>query len=765
MREGKNDFLASSAEVVGNISSEIPLESNGSSKSENMRSLLRENTFRLRMLIEAGEEPARIYATVTELICELPDVLAAAIYLPAELKDGINRTTCVASFGSIEIPEPGESAIEKEARKVVHGDGRAYNKDLSSSFHYTDITCLGAPLGSIGIATRGLLSSEIEDCVAELAYQAGIVFERQRMSARLKHYIDRLEVLDEINHLIAANAGLQKITKTMARELAFRFGAAAAFTYLLSDDEECLEYQASYGCATDSVPKQMPLRDSLFGRALRLGGIFSIPDLHSQSDSGLEFLEPLGIVSAHCCSLEARGETLGAIIIAFRFPMVFSDYESSMFEEFGRGAAVAIANSLSQRRLATYAEQLEELVQQRTADLAIQTSRAEEANQAKSRFVANISHELRTPLTAIVGYSSVLADGIFGAVNDKQREALQAISRSSEHLKELIDDVLNISRIESGKEDPKPLRVELLPLIEQVQKLMMQTALGKGVHLLPLEISEQARQAKLWIDSRHIRQVLINLMSNAVKYTQPGGTVQLKADLIGDKAKLSVSDSGVGISPAQLEKLFERFERGDDSYSQRQIGTGLGLSLSKHLIHINGGTIGVESLAGQGSTFWVLAPLADATSLVEEQSDEVTDYSSVDHQLNGLSVLVVDDNSSTCEVLQTIIGKAGGEAHIAASVAEAKKLAQRVTFDAALIDLAMPGESGLDLMDHFRKNCEAPHCSMPLIVVSACAFQTDQEQAMKHGASFFIAKPFSPPDVLRTIRHLTTQSAFDHHGR
>jgi signal transduction histidine kinase/CheY-like chemotaxis protein len=745
------------------LSDSTPVEDKAPAPLADESISLNELRRRLRQIVEAGDEPGRVFSLITEMATQLPGIDSAVIYLPEDVKDGPFQSAAVARFGPVDIPEPGQSTTEKELRYAVHGDKRAYQQDRQSSFQYTDVICLGAPIGCLGVSAPNGISPGALDLFSDFATSIGIVFERQRLTKRLRHYVDRLEVLNELNQLIASGVNLKRISKSLARELAFRFGAECSFALVLNETGEELEVKGSYGCAPDVYPSKLSLQDTMVGRVLRLGGIMSVPDLTTQHNHGLEFLSDLWINCIHCCSLEIKGETLGALILGFRQPMYFSERENAMFEEFSQGAAVAIANACSQERLTAYAEQLEELVQQRTADLAIQNNRAEEANKAKSRFVANMSHEFRTPLTAIIGYASVLADGIFGEVNDKQQEALRSITRSSEHLKELIDDILNISRIESGKEDPEPSKLDLVPLLKQIHKLMLQTAIGKNITLNTLNFPEEVENAKLWMDPRHIRQVLINLMSNAIKYTENGGTVALEAELIGDKAKISVIDSGIGITPPDQKKLFDRYERADNSYAREQVGTGIGLSLTKHLVDINGGKIGLDSVVGEGSTFWVLAPLAD-TSAIAEDAEASEEENPAEIRLNGLNILIVDDNAMTCEMLGTIISRSGGNSHLAESVAEAKKLSKEIDFDAALVDLAMPGESGLVLIDHFRNDCGEPYCSMPLIVVSACVYQSDRDQALNHGASFFIAKPFRPNEVLRTVRHLTTSSAINNNS-
>ena len=716
---------------------------------------------RIHRMIESGEEPGRIYEAICDALCSVSGVEAAAIFLPPDGRDENAPVEQICHLGSRSIFAPVESTAEQHARHMVHKGARPYQPRGVEGVFYRDIICLGSPLGSIGIAASSGLSAEAEVLAGELAYCAGLLVERQRMILKMQHLLDRLEVLTEFNQLVASGVNVERVARTLVRQCAFRFSADVAMLLVLDENGETLGVRGLYGTAIRNVPKTLSLQNNLLGRALRLGGMMTVPDLSAQPDHGLDFLVAGEVASVHTCTMEGRDETLGLILVGYTRQCYLTESETALFEEFARGAAAAISAARAQARLTAYAEKLEELVQQRTSDLAVQTRKAEEANRAKSRFVANMSHELRTPLTAIIGYSSVLADAVFGAVNDKQKDALHAITRSSEHLKELIDEVLNLSRIEAGKEDPEPSRVELYSLLQQVYKLMMQTAVGKGVKLLPLDIRDEIKQTKLWVDPRHVRQILLNLLSNALKYTPPEGTVYVSADVLGDKARLSVHDTGVGISPEEARRLFERFERGDDSYSRQQAGTGIGLSLTKHLVEINGGKIAVESEKGKGSTFTVLIPLADANSLAEEISAGDDGDGVLGSRLDGLNILVVDDNQMTCEVLDTIITRAGGRVSVAYNVPDARQIAEKVNIDAALVDLAIPGENGLHLIEYFRKHANETYAAMPIIVVSACVFDSDREQAMRAGASYFIPKPFRPAEIVRSIRNLKTQSVID----
>jgi len=270
-------------------------------------------------------------------------------------------------------------------------------------------------------------------------------------------------------------------------------------------------------------------------------------------------------------------------------------------------------------------------------------------------------------------------------------------------------------------------------------------------------LSEEDKLQKLWVDPRHVRQILLNLLSNAVKYTPAGGSVQLMASVTGDMVRISVRDTGVGITPEESARLFSRFERGDDSYSREQTGTGLGLSLTKILVERNGGRIGVDSEKGKGSEFWVLLPLAENSGAVE-LSEENMQSLLLEQRLSGLHILVVDDNQSTCDVLQDILLSSGAEVRVANRVREAKELLAEEEFDLCLIDLAIPGESGLSLIEQIRKGDVLERNTLPLIVVSGCVFDKDRDEAMVAGANGFIPKPFHPQELIESIRDLAISS-------
>jgi len=367
--------------------------------------------------------------------------------------------------------------------------------------------------------------------------------------------------------------------------------------------------------------------------------------------------------------------------------------------------------------------------------------------------VANMSHELRTPLTAIVGYSSVLLEGFFGELNAEQTESLQAIANATEHLKSLINDVLDMARVESGKEEANPKEIELVEVVPQILKLMMQTAAGKNITLNSPDM-KLIKGIKIHADNRHIRQILINIFSNAIKYTPPGGRVGISVKTEADKAVISVTDTGVGIADSDRNKVFQEYSRMEDEYSQMQVGTGLGLNLTKKLVELNGGTISFDSKLGEGSTFYFSMPLyqeREEGAFLENIQESAVVFKQDLPKLEGLKILVLEDNKFNLQLMQTLLTSVGAEVVMVENCEEAFTKSNDV--DLALVDLALKGESGNEYISRMREHGS----DVPMIVVSACVFENDRSQARKSGATSFIAKPYEPIELVTEIRRLSIE--------
>jgi signal transduction histidine kinase len=284
---------------------------------------------------------------------------------------------------------------------------------------------------------------------------------------------------------------------------------------------------------------------------------------------------------------EAKG--IGAVWVARNFAGAFSEKHISLLRTFADQAVIAIQNARLIREIGDKSAQLEV------------------ANKHKSEFLANMSHELRTPLNAIIGFSEALIDKLFGDLTDKQLEYQKDILQSGKHLLSLINDILDLSKIEAGRMDLELSTFHLPTAVSNAVILIRERAMRHGI-ALGVEIDE--RLGEFEADERKVKQILLNLLSNAVKFTPDGGRVDVSATMDTDKVEIAVKDTGVGIAPEDQASLFEEFRQLGKDSSRKAEGTGLGLALTKRLVELHGGEIRVDSAVGRGSTFRVTLPVA-----------------------------------------------------------------------------------------------------------------------------------------------------------
>lgn len=286
-----------------------------------------------------------------------------------------------------------------------------------------------------------------------------------------------------------------------------------------------------------------------------------------------------------------------------RIPVKTRDEIGDLSGSFNR-----MAESLSRAygEIRQYADHLEKMVKERTAEYEEAKLLAESANRAKSEFLTNMSHELRTPLNSIMGFSQVMRDGVAGTISSEQKEYLTDILESGEHLLSLINDILDLAKIEVGKIELEPSEFNLLDLVEETLSLFKEKSLKHNVSLTS-EVED--RIEAITLDRRKIKQILLNLLSNALKFTSDGGSVGVKVVRTAEGVQFTVWDTGIGISEEDQKRLFQPFQQIESPLTKKHAGTGLGLSISKRLVELHGGRIWVESEAGKGSRFSFIIPV------------------------------------------------------------------------------------------------------------------------------------------------------------
>lgn len=406
-------------------------------------------------------------------------------------------------------------------------------------------------------------------------------------------------------------------------------------------------------------------------------------------------------------------------------------------------------------------------------DLTLATREAMRANEAKSRFLANMSHEFRTPLNGLAGVSELLATTRLDA---EQREYLATIRASTSNLLALVEDVLDISAIEAGKVKLVDSVFSVRELVRSIDLILQPAAREKRLDYR----SEVADDVPEWVngDAAHLRQILLNLVSNAVKFTHEG-SVRLSVEAVGGEGslvrlKFLVADTGIGIPESARERLFEAFEQVDTTLARGFGGTGLGTSIAKRLAEAMGGSIGFESRERFGSRFWVELPFAAAAAVPgaapagrsgaegAATGENVIAFGDafLRHRarVRSMRVLIADDHAANRMVLERLLQKAG---HVVSSVAGGEEVLEAVAlrdYDAIVVDLHMPGVSGLDLLNEFRV-LQAGAPKTPVIVLSADVTPESIRNCERAGAYAFLAKPVVATKLLDLLAEIAAAGA------
>jgi len=396
---------------------------------------------------------------------------------------------------------------------------------------------------------------------------------------------------------------------------------------------------------------------------------------------------------------------------------------------------IAVYQDISERRL---------IAEQRQAREA-----ADAANLAKSNFLANMSHELRTPLNAIIGFSELLEDRTFGELNERQQRYVSNVHSSGRHLLQLVNDILDLAKIEAGRLMLEPESVDMNALLHDMQRGMEPLAVAKRQTLV-LQVADDL--PRLTADQAKVKQILYNLLSNAIKFTKEGGRIGVRAmpvrgDDGGDQVQVAVWDTGVGIAEEDLHRIFLEFEQVDSTYARQQQGTGLGLALTRRLVEAHGGCITVESAVGQGSTFTFVLPAVLRSGSTEPR--QPTSVRLLEQRPEGPLVLVVEDDTTARELLSHYLVERGYTVTHAGTAAEALETARRLRPAAISLDMLLPDEHGLQLLARLRADPMTKE--IPVVVVS---ITDDRESGFNAGAAAWLVKPVQRQQFIEVLDRL-----------
>lgn len=406
-----------------------------------------------------------------------------------------------------------------------------------------------------------------------------------------------------------------------------------------------------------------------------------------------------------------------------------------------------VPHAISAIRDVTEQKVLEEQLQRKNEELEEQFHRVQEANRLKSEFLASMSHELRTPLNGIIGFAELMFDGIVGEVSEEQKEYLGDILSSSRHLLKLINDVLDLGKVEAGKMLFHPESVDPAKLVGEVTDILRPLAVDKRIQV-ESEIDEALNP--LMIDPSRFKQVLYNYLSNAIKFTPEGGQVAIRIRSQEDEAfLLEVEDTGPGIAVQDMDRLFIEFQQLEVNMTKKHQGTGLGLALTRRIVEAQGGQVGVSSTPGKGSTFFAILPCVSKLIREGDEQDEQAEKAILSLQSHPARVLVVEDNARDREWLVRTLTSLECTVEAVGTAAEAIARCQQVVYDFITLDLLLPDLGGWEVLKTMRNG--RLNANTPVVVITVVS-----EKGFLSGLPIhdMLSKPIVLGDLLASLKRL-----------
>lgn len=595
------------------------------------------------------------------------------------------------------------------------------------------------------------------------------VTERNRAEETLRDETRMLELLNKTGTAIAAQLDLQSLVQIVidsATQLtSAQFGA---FFYHITDEKgDALVLYAVSGAPREAFEKFAPatglLAPTFQGEGpIRSGDILRDPRYSKigPHDGMPQELQPVNSFLAMPV-ISSSGETIGGLFFGHPERDVFTERSERLIVGVAAQAAIAIDNA----RL--YQDAQKELIQRKQAEAERERllisekearERAERETRMKDEFLATLSHELRTPLNAILGWASIIRET---DKRDEIMEGLEVIERNARSQTQIIEDLLDMSRIVSGNVRLDVQRVDLVAVVKSALESVRPMAGGKEIRLTSVL---DPLVGPISGDPARLQQVLWNLLTNAMKFTPKGGRVHVVLERVNSHIEISVEDTGQGITPEFLPHVFDRFRQADASTTRRQRGLGLGLAIVKNLAELHGGSVRAKSPGlDQGSTFIIALPIASARLDAEpdrrhplgESSGEVPD---IMPDLTGIRVLAVDDEADARELIKRILSRCGATVDTAGSGADALASFKKNQPHVFITDIGMPGEDGYAVIRKVRQLGNSNGGNVPAIALTAFARSEDRRRAIMSGFQMHVAKPVEPSELIAMVASLAKRT-------
>ncbi len=576
--------------------------------------------------------------------------------------------------------------------------------------------------------------------------------ELARKNLELTVMADSESALSMIVSLFTSTFDKELVLKKMLSMLSEKKPFPVSAFYSFNEWEGNIHCISSHA-APESLRKVFEVGEGFVGTAIESGEtriIESTDELDITIGAGLTEIKPASLIFQPVAYQE---KVMGVLVLAS------SVIPGKLETEFTERLAVQLGIALQNLNQYSNLKELSNQLKQRGEEIGRQNLQLEDANRMKSEFLSNMSHELRTPLNAVIGFSDVLRDGLIGKLTEQQTDYCNDIYNSGQHLLSLINDILDLSKVEAGKMVFEPERIDIGALLNNSLSIIKEKALSHDIKL-GLDLDDNI--GEIYIDSRKFKQIIYNLLSNAVKFTPDGGGVTMTARRItgdGDGLlEVNVTDTGIGISKEGLERLFRPFEQLENTLTKRYEGTGLGLAMVKQLVALHEGTIGVESEEGKGSSFTFKIPYIESLdavtpSLQSTSGNEECGPEPAPTATTAL-VLIVTGDHATLELSRDALQLEGYRTSTAESAEEGLAIVGTERPDIILLDIMLPKMGGWEFLKRIHGNKDT--ASIPVVISS---IESAEKKGSSIGARAVLQKPIEKACLLKTISSFTDGEA------